>query len=31
MNGLKNRIDLLAAMPLDTLDSISLKEIHRKA
>ena len=31
MNGLKKRIDLLAAMPLDTLDSISLKEIHRKA
>ena len=31
MNGLKKRIDLLAEMPLDTLNSISLKEIHRKA
>lgn len=28
MNGLKKRIDILAAMPLDTLDSMSLKEIH---
>jgi protein-tyrosine-phosphatase len=31
MNGLKKRIDLLAAMPLDTLDSMSLKEIHIKS
>jgi len=31
MNGLKKRIDLLASMPLDTLDSMSLKEIHSKA
>jgi len=31
MNGLKKRIDLLAPMPLDTLDSMSLKEIHSKA
>ena len=30
MNGLKKRIDLLASMPLDTLDSMSLKEIHTK-
>ena len=28
MNGLKKRIDILAAMPLDTLDSMSLKDIH---
>lgn len=28
MNGLKKRIDILAAMPLDKLDSISLKSIH---
>ena len=28
MNGLKKRIDLLASMPLDSLDSMSLKEIH---
>ena len=28
MNGLKKRIDILAAMPLDKLDSLSLKEIH---
>ena len=28
MNGLKKRIDIWAAMPLDTLDSMSLKEIH---
>lgn len=28
MNGLKKRIDILAAMPLDRLDSMSLKEIH---
>jgi len=31
MNGHKKRIDLLASMPLDTLDSMSLKEIHSKA
>ena len=31
MNGLKKRIDLLASMPLDKLDSMSLKEIHKKA
>jgi protein-tyrosine-phosphatase len=31
MKGLKRRIDLLASMPLDKLDSISLKEIHTKA
>lgn len=30
MNGLKKRIDLLASMPLETLDSLSLKEIHSK-
>ena len=30
MNGLKKRIDLLASMPLETLDSMSLKEIHTK-
>lgn len=30
MNGLKKRLDLLAAMPLDKLDSMSLKEIHQK-
>ena len=30
MNGLKKRIDLLASMPLDSLDSMSLKEIHTK-
>ena len=28
MNGLKKRIDILAAMPLDKLDSLSLKNIH---
>ena len=28
MVGLKKRIDLLAAMPLDTLDSMRLKKIH---
>ena len=27
-NGLKRRLDILAAMPLEKLDSISLKEIH---
>ena len=31
MKGLKRRIDLLASMPLDKLDSISLKDIHTKA
>ena len=31
MKGLKRRIDLLASMPLDKLDSMSLKEIHTKA
>lgn len=31
MIGLKKRIDLLADMPLDKLDSISLKEIHTEA
>ncbi|MBU3629690.1 arsenate reductase ArsC [Polynucleobacter sp. AP-Melu-500A-A1] len=31
MIGLKKRIDLLADMPLETLDSMSLKEIHTKA
>ncbi len=30
MIGLKKRIDLLANMPLDSLDSMSLKEIHKK-
>ena len=30
MIGLKKRIDLLADMPLETLDSLSLKEIHTK-
>ncbi|SNX28716.1 arsenate reductase [Polynucleobacter meluiroseus] len=31
MLGLKKRIDMLAQMPLDKLDSMSLKEIHAKA
>lgn len=30
-NGLKRRLDILAAMPLDKLDSMSLREIHNKA
>ena len=30
MNGLKQRIDILAAMPLEKLDSMSLKEINTK-
>ena len=30
-NGLKRRLDILASMPLDKLDSMSLKEIHTKA
>ena len=28
MNGLKNRIDILASMPLEKLDSMTLKAIH---
>jgi hypothetical protein len=28
MNGLKRRLDILAAMPLEKLDSMSLKAIH---
>lgn len=31
MNGLKKRLDILAAMPLDKLDSMTLKSIHTKA
>jgi arsenate reductase len=31
MNGLKKRLDILAAMPLDKLDSMSLKEVHTSA
>lgn len=31
MNGLRKRLDILAAMPLDKLDSMSLKEVHTKA
>ena len=31
MIGLKKRLDILASMPLDTLNSISLKEIHTKS
>lgn len=31
MNGLKKRVDLLASMPLEKLDSMALKEIHHKA
>jgi hypothetical protein len=30
-NGLKRRLDILAAMPLEKLDSMSLKEIHTKS
>jgi arsenate reductase len=30
-NGLKRRLDILAAMPLEKLDSMSLKEIHKTA
>jgi len=30
-NGLKKRLDILAALPLDKLDTISLREIHTKA
>jgi len=28
--GLKKRLDLLANMPLEKLDSLSLKEVHEK-
>jgi len=31
MNGLKKRIDILASMPLDKLDSMSLKAIHTQS
>ena len=31
MIGLRKRLDILANMPLDKLDSISLKEIHTKS
>lgn len=31
MNGLQKRLDILAAMSLDKLDSMSLKEVHTKA
>ena len=31
MKGLQKRIDVLAALPLDKLDSISLREIHTKS
>ena len=31
MNGLKKRLDILASLPLDELDSMSLKEIHTKS
>lgn len=31
MNGLKKRVDILALMPLDKLDSMSLKAIHTKS
>jgi len=31
MNGLKKRVDILASMPLDKLDSMSLKAIHTKS
>jgi protein-tyrosine-phosphatase len=30
-NGLKKRLDILAALPLEKLDTISLREIHTKA
>jgi protein-tyrosine-phosphatase len=30
-NGLQRRLDILASMPLDKLDSMSLKEIHTKS
>ena len=31
MIGLKKRIDLLADMPLDKLDAMTLKEVHAKS
>ena len=31
MNGLKKRLDVLASMPLDKLDSMALKSIHTKS
>jgi protein-tyrosine-phosphatase len=31
MNGLKKRIDILASMPLDKLDSLGLKVIHTQS
>ena len=31
MNGLKKRIDILASMPLEKLNSMSLNEIHAKS
>ena len=31
MNGLKRRLDILASMPLEKLDSMSLKEIHTQS
>lgn len=31
LNGLRNRIETLAQMPLDKLDSMSLREVHTKA
>ena len=30
-NGIQRRLDILASMPLDKLDSLSLKEIHTKS
>jgi len=30
-NGLKKRLDILASLPLEKLDSMSLREIHTKA
>ncbi len=30
LNGLKKRLDILASMPLEKLDSMSLKNIHTK-
>ena len=31
MSGLKKRLDALASMPLDTLDSMTLRDMHTKA
>lgn len=31
MNGLKRRIDILASLPLDKLDALTLKSVHSKA